>query len=205
MLKHVYLNNKKLPVPVPIKTLSEAIKWAEEALLTADRIITKVVLDGTQLEGLEEGVQTPVVLTPESKLCLQVDSAKDLSLQTIDVLRNLASVLERNLKPVAVSLWQCAEGTPPEGLKLLMDDVDLSQALLDHLLGILDRPGDGRIEALALKLGKTRDQMAHHLQSADWKNLARVMLNQYEPELLLLSAELAALQRHLFDTRARKG
>ena len=204
MLKHVFLNNKKLPVPVPIKTVSEAIKWAEESLLTADRIITKVVLDGHQLDGIEDGIESPVTLTPDSKLCLQVDSAKELSLQTIDVLRNLVSVLERNLKPIAVALWQSPEGIAPEGLRQLFDDIDLSQALLDHLLGILERAGDGRIEALSLKLAKTRTTLLQANQAGDWKNLARAMLNQYEPEVLLLGAELAALQRQLFDSRQKK-
>lgn len=205
MLKHVFLNNKKLPVPVPIRTLEEALRWAEASLLSADRIITKVTLDGeTHYDVLGDTVKSGLALNAESNLHLQIDSARDLSLQTIDVLRNLSSVLEGNLKPIAVLLWQYSGRDAPTGVPQILDDINLAQSLLDHLLGILDSSADERLTSLAVKLTTTTALLGTAAHHSEWRQLARVLLNQFEPELLMLQAELGNLQRNLFDARTNE-
>jgi hypothetical protein len=203
MLKAIYLNQKKIPVPVPIQTLSEALCWAESTLLPADRIITKVILDGdVHYDVLNDPSLSSLPLKAESKLHLQVDSAMDLSLQTLDAMRNLGVVLERNLKPMAVALWQAMPKNEPGGLKDLVGDIELCNAMLDHLMGLLDHGLSERFLRAAELITTASVALVGRYPQSDWKGMARVLLNHYEPALLMLTAELGSLQREMFEARS---
>ena len=56
MLKSITLNRKKIPVPIPLTSLREAIAWVESDLLTQDRTITQVTLDGEEIEFSEKPI-----------------------------------------------------------------------------------------------------------------------------------------------------
>jgi len=36
MLKRVFINQKKVPVPVPVHTLDEALRWADRTFAISD-------------------------------------------------------------------------------------------------------------------------------------------------------------------------
>ena len=89
MLKKVIVNNKKVPVPVPVRTIDEALRWIEATLVPAGHTITRVALDDRVLgEHDSDGDLGGLPLNAESKLEVQIDSPVDLAIQTLDAMRN---------------------------------------------------------------------------------------------------------------------
>ena len=108
MLKTVYLNHKKTPVPIPIKNLLQATRWIEEFLVKEGYSMTKLTLDGQEIDVFEGSVENieAMALSQESRLEVQIESVKDISIQTIDALRNLCVILEKSLKPLSCFLLE---------------------------------------------------------------------------------------------------
>src|SRR5262245_45241428 len=108
MLKKVFINSKKVPVPVPVRNLGDALRWVEQTLVPAGHVITRVALDGRILGDAETGAEGvgSMLLAETCKLEIQIDSPADLTVQTLDALRNLASVVLSGLKVLAVDCWQ---------------------------------------------------------------------------------------------------
>ena len=51
MIKSVIINRKKVPVPVPIRKLAELIDWIESDLLQKEDLITRIVMNGVEIES----------------------------------------------------------------------------------------------------------------------------------------------------------
>ncbi len=201
MLKKILLNGKRIPVPVPIKTLSEAIAWVEKHLLRPDHMITRIQLNGDELEV--GGPFPATVLQDEADLRLKIDSPTDICVQTIDALRNLASVISRNLKPIAVQLWEHKGNRLPLEAKTVMEDIGLMVELFDHVLVLVDKKVD-TTNALDLqqKIRKASALLQIALQQTDFKGVARVLLNQLETPVIDLSSELSSLEKSVFEIQA---
>jgi hypothetical protein len=198
MLKRVFINNKKVPVPVPVRTLGEALEWVDQTLVPPGHTVTRVCLDGKVLG--EEALAQPHVqdqeLVDDAKLELQIDSPVDLAIQTLDAMRNLASVVHGGLKPLAVECWQSKPVDKPGEIDSVANDLELILDLHEHLKGLLDPTG---VEVAAVQgIAAITKRCAVSLQMAransDWKACARLLLNRLEPLMKDLIAEAESLQ-----------
>lgn len=202
MLKSILLNRKKVPIPVPIKTLDEVIRWIESHLMSEDMAITKIELDGAMIESLHGQV---IELNPESKLKVQVDSPIELSVQTLDVLRNLTNLMLKDLKQNAVYLWQCSQSQVPEFIEPFSEDIAMILNLIDHssllLQGICETSNS---ENCAEELSKLKIAIEMAISHSDWKGLARLMLTSLEPKLSDLNVEVGHLQKLIFEIQAEQ-
>lgn len=205
MLKKLMINGKKIPVPVPIQKLPDAVAWIEKHLLRPDHTITRITLDGREIDlGNDEVLRVPsVTLTPESDLRCKIDSPMEICIQTIDALRNLSTAIGRNLKPVAVHLWEYKGPRLTTEARTVIDDARLMIELLDHILILIDR----RIDITNVTSMRETIEKAHRAiqvaeSHSDWKGLARVLLQQLEEPTLELSTELSSLQKTIYEIQA---
>lgn len=205
MLKKLLINGKKIPVPVPLLKLPDAVAWIEQHLLRPDHTITRITLDGREIDlGYDGNLLVPAVpLTAESDLRCKIDSPIEICVQTIDALRNLSTAIGRNLKPVAVHLWEYKGSRLPPEARTVIDDASLMIELLDHIMILIDR----RISVTNIHSFQDTIVRAHRaIQAAeahsDWKGLARVLLQQLEEPTLELSNELWSLQKTIYEAQA---
>ena len=202
MLRRIFINNKKVPVPVPVRTLADMLAWVEETLVPAGHSITRVTLDDRQLTARDLEPAAPnrenlgaTVLKDEAKLEIQIDSPTDLTMQTLDAIRNLASIIVSGLKPLAVECWQARGSLKPIELDSAINDGQLILDLIEHVSGLVDPQN---VEAAAtLGIGAMLKRASVGLTMAransDWKGAARILLNKYEPLLKDLMAEAETL------------
>lgn len=207
MLKNLYLNHRKLPVPIPIKNLNEAIVWVEKNLVRDGFSLTKITLDSQDLDFLDDESQLQQVsLNSSSKLEVQVDSVQDMSIQTIDVMRTLASIMEKGLKQLAVSCWQSEEDSKKVvNLKATYEDLELLVDMMSHVeVLVQSRVSVTNISLIRRSILKYLDDMKSLDESRQGKTLAKLMLKQLEPTLRELGYELSMLQNSVFEAYADK-
>jgi hypothetical protein len=200
MLKYVLVNSKKVPVPVPVRTLAEALAWLEHTLVPTGHTITRVALD-EQLIGssAEAALLRSLQLSASSKLEIQIESPAELTLQTLDATRNLSEVINGGLKFLAVACWQARGGAKPQELEGVCNDLQLVLELIDHATSLLDH-GAGEVAALqgiAGLIKRTAAALGMAKANSDWKGCARLLLNRLEPLLKDLTNETESLQIHL--------
>lgn len=202
MLKRITLNGRRIPVPVPIRDLPEALLWVQKHLVRPDHAITRIELNGHDVEMSNDGECHVEALPLEegSDLRIKVDSPLEISLQTLDVLRNLSSVIGRNLKPIAVQLWEHKGLRLPVETVAVFDDFGLMQELLDHVLLLLDKRVDAtNVIAFQNALNKAFTALQYAVQTADWKAAAKVLLNQVETPAMELANELTSVEKVIFE------
>lgn len=204
MLKFAILNQKKVPVPIPIKNLKEALVWVESFLLHPDHTVTKISLDGQNIEFEKKDLDLSVVaLDNKSVLELRIDSPKEISVQTVDALRNLSVVMEKSLKPMAVKCWQTEGAGEPGDLGTLCDDIDLTLDLLDHVVVLLDqRISQANIKIIQKKIYSASIALSTARKELNWKLAAKVILQQLEGAIIDLNNELCMIQKSIFESIA---
>ncbi|MFW7380543.1 MAG: hypothetical protein ACOH5I_17155 [Oligoflexus sp.] len=202
MLKFVILNRKKVPVPVPLKTLQDLISWIEDHLVRKDHTITRIRLDHEDIDfsGQNHILVPAIKLKSDSLVECQIDTPLDIGVQTLDALRNLCMVLERSLKPIAVQCWQIGVNDKPIDLRPLIGDLELIDALLDHLLLIIDvRVDSSNARAFRENLEQGRLALQYAIEISDWKAVARILLKQVEISIADLNQELGFMQKCVFE------
>jgi hypothetical protein len=203
VLKHLVLNKKRIPVPVPITTLENAISWVETTLLSGQQSITKIILDEEPIPFDEDRYLPKKDLHNDSKLFVQIDSPKELSLQTIDALKNLTSMIEKSLEALAVNSWQTTGRFVPKGYSDFKIDYQLIIELTDHLLMMLDAQVYSKnVVDLVEKFEEIRTALSKAETDLDWKSLARILLTQLAPKLEEYYNELNSLEKALFELQA---
>lgn len=210
MLKKLLLNNKLVPVPVPLKTLREVLKWTETTLLKSGHTITRVILNGSTvgLEKIEQGTaaELDAILDERSKVEVRMDTPNDLAVQTLDAIHNLASVVVSGLKPQAVSCWQAKPNEHPSDVDTVHGDVKLILDLIEHLSGLMDTK---QIEAAAVRgietlLKRSEVGISMAIANSDWRACAKLFLNRLEPLLKDLIAEAETLQIRILASRGHQ-
>lgn len=204
MLKKLLINGKKIPVPIPIQNLSDAIAWIEKHLVRPEHMITRITLDGRDIDLGDGPSHLPKQpLTAESDLRCKVDSPMEICVQTIDALRNLSTVIGRNLKPVAVHLWEFKGSRLPPEARTVIDDANLMIDLLEHILVLVDKRVDiTNITSLRESIFKAHRAIQAAEAQSDWKGLARVLLQQLEESTSDLATELSSLQKTIYEIQA---
>lgn len=203
MLKRVFINSKKVPVPVPVRTLGEALRWVEETLVPAGHQVTRVALDDRVLGDAAQSAELEdTLLGPESRLEIQIDSPVDLTVQTLDAMRNLASVILSGLKMLAVECWQAKSSVKPAELDSVSGDLELILDLLDHVAGLVDprHVESAAIQGIQVMLKRAALGLDMAKSNSDWKACARLLLNRLEPLLKDLVAESETLQLRILTT-----
>jgi hypothetical protein len=127
----------------------------------------------------------------------------EICIQTIDALRNLSTAIGRNLKPVAVHLWEYKGSRLSMEARAVIEDVRLMIELLDHILILIDRRVDiTNVTSMRESIGKSHRAIQVAESNSDWKGMARVLLQQLEQPTLELSHELSSLQKNIYETQA---
>ncbi|MEI6832947.1 MAG: hypothetical protein WCL28_03055, partial [bacterium] len=88
MLKRIVVNQKMIPVPVPLKTLSEVCTWVDDTLVAVGQTVTSAILDGKDVLdywGVDK-ICSSISVHDEMRLELRVESPEDLALQTTDTI-----------------------------------------------------------------------------------------------------------------------
>jgi hypothetical protein len=204
MLKRVFINNKKVPVPVPIRTLGEALRWVDTTLVPAGHTITRVALNDRVLGDFatiaaHEGERPDLAqqsLTDESRLEVQIDSPVDLTVQTLDAMRNLAAVVMTGLKPLAVECWQSRPTTKPNELDAVANDLQLILELAEHIATLIDpmHVEAAAIQGIAAMVKRTAVSLQMARSNSDWRACAKLLLNRLEPLMKDLVNESETLQ-----------
>ena len=205
MLKTIYLNKKKLPIPIPIRTLKEALDWVDDHIIDSDHSVTRIKVNGQDLEwsGEEEDSILDFEVNQSMKVFFQIDSPMDISVQTIDALRNLINVMLKSLKPVAVDCWKTQGEEGPEQLSMVKSDLDLVIDLLDHIMVLLDgRINFRNILNTSEVILEIESKLSKAIDIKDWKLVAKILLKELEVQLLDLTNELSSLQKMIFEMLA---
>jgi len=212
MLKKIIINSRSIPVPVPVKDLSEALKWVDTTFLQEEEMITRVVFDGRDLteEGVDVTDYKKYPLTEVSDLEIRIDSPLELTNQSIETLRNLATVVDRELKPMAVTCWQTTPARMPDNFDGISADFKLIVELGEHISSLVDSRIDLSIlKYLIEKFSATLVELDAQAENRRWQEYARVLLNKLEPIVVSLLEETTNLQvalySHMSDVAMCKG
>lgn len=210
MLKRLIINGKKIPVPVPVKTLAEAVQWLESALVPPGHSITRMALDNRAIRDIDEALKARhTLLNENSQLVVRIDAPVDLAVQTLEAMRNMAAAIEASLKPLAVELWQAKPAARPKDLESLMADTAMLLDLEGHATGLVealldkDRYADpAAVQGTAVLIRKVQVSMQMARQNSDWRALASLLLNRYEPLLKELVTEAESLQLRVLSQQS---
>ena len=200
MLRRVVINRRTVPVPVPIRTLADALDWIAVTLVPPGHSITRVTLDAIDLE--EETIVGSTMLTDVSRLELRVDSPCDLSIQSLEAAGNLATIITRTLKETAVGLWQLSSSTlAPSSLESVRDDLALILDLVDHVrsLVVIAKDTAHALDNIQQQLQNSSVGISMAASSADWKGCARLLLNRLEPQLKQLMDTVGVTQAEILS------
>jgi len=213
MLKKLLLNNRTLPVPVPLRTLAEALSWVESALVPPGHTLTRVVLNGRVIcSGLAEAGSLPLAdagqrLDERTRLEILVDSPVDLSIQALDAIHNLASVVLGTLKPLAVGLWQSKPIDRQPEVETVRGDLRLVLDLMNHLFGLVDagNADAAALQGIATMLARVETGLQMARANSDWRGVAKILLNRLEPLLKELVVEADSMQVRVLASRPAQG
>ncbi len=180
MLKQVAINSRIVPVPVPIRNLAEAVSWLERSMVPEDQSVTAMLLDGESVieSLLDKKFLEKCVLSGKSQLSVKIESAKDLALQGLETSHNLCGAILRNIKFIAVHLWQCPASQAQPELEQLSEDVEIIIDLIDHSRGLgVDSCVDfGPMLDLQAHLKKVLLSLSAAFGKSDWRACAQVLL-----------------------------
>ena len=202
MLKFVIINKKKVPVPIPVKCLKDAVNWIESVLLMKDDSVTKIELDGKIIDYqlATGGTYGHLALNDNTKLEIQIDSPFELAIQTIDGVRNLCTIMKNSLRAIAVNAYKTKPNNSPPDLDVLRKDLVLILDLLDHMtLLVSDSGKSARCSALAEDISRIKVTLDMAFANSNWQGAANILLNKLENKLTETIDELSNLQRTLFE------
>ncbi|MFK7823042.1 MAG: hypothetical protein AB8G05_02730 [Oligoflexales bacterium] len=196
MLKKIVVGNKEIPVPVPIQNLNDALSWIEDTLIPKNSILTKIYLNGTDMIDASREELSLASLNESCNLEVQIESPWDLSIKTLDAIRDLAHAIEKRLKRIAVECW---EESSEIGLKQVVDtsnDLALILELINHINGIMDysQKEMAPVNGLARLIARPLKELDNSIKKGNWKHCAHLLLNRIEPLLKEMVLEAENLQ-----------
>ena len=197
MLQSIYINKKKVPVPVPISGLRDAISWTEDFLVKPGYSLTRIELDG---DLVDFDVVDNRPLSNTSKLFLQLDSAADMCVQILDTLKHLTSLHKHSLQQIAVRCWTWRDKDTPTGVVAVYEDM---QMILDLIVSFIDLADE---KVYKKSLNEHLNTLQNLIQLLDiakneknWKACAKILLNKFEPLIDLLGDEYSRLSAPIFE------
>jgi len=201
MLKYLHIKNRRIPVPVPIRNLDEAIAWVAQTFATDEKIITRVVLDGEDID-LDKNDFSARKLSEASELLMHVESHRELSKQSIEVIQNFCTIVLRRLKPLAVFLYNYKEKNIHPSLSEFLEDMAFIRDIRTHLGGILDRYHEelAPFEGLSALCEKVMRDFNMNVQVGNWGVCSEILLNRLEPFMRELQSEIDILNGKILNS-----
>jgi hypothetical protein len=180
MLKRFVLNQKTVPVPVPLKTLDQVCAWIDEVLVPTGETVTSATLDGKDILDLwaSPKVTAAISLHNESRLEIRIESPEDLALQSLEAIHSLAGAVLRGIKALAVHLWQSRQNDIQPELQAVRDDISLICELMDRLndMGVADKIDLGQLGELFERIRIISVCLDAAMSIGDWKGSAQILL-----------------------------
>lgn len=157
------------------------MSWLEEDILSADQVITKVVVGQAVLELATADLSLKI--PNETTLAVTVETAGELSYKMVDAVPNLIGVVAMDLKPIAVTLWEAAgDNLLPEGVLPLIADLHLIADLTEQSSQLdLTEPVIAKLKDSAQALKSAIIDLKKTLADSDLRQAARVLLTRIEP------------------------
>lgn len=180
MLKRIVVNQKIIPVPVPLKTLSEVCSWVDDTLVAVGETVTSALLDGKDILdywGLDK-VCSSISVHDEMRLELRIESPEDLAFQTLDTIHALAGTVMRGLKALAVHLWQSRQNEIQPELSAVIEDVSLICELMERLqeLAALVEIDVNALSKILASIRDIKSRLELAMASGDWREAAQILL-----------------------------
>jgi hypothetical protein len=208
MIKLITINKKRVPVPVPVLDLRHLLQWISTTLLLPDHVITRVSLDGADVELSEDPARIPATkLLQTSRVDVQVDTPMDLTLQLIDATRNLTTVLLSCLKPMAVSFWgQQAQFKGAAQVDELEQDVQLLIGMIEQMVGLVVQCTNSSfgLHELQIAIQDSATAMQMAASSSDARGVSKMLLHRLEPSLLTLVEVCISAQSQVIQVKANQ-
>lgn len=134
MLRKLILKNREIPIPVPVVTLGDAIRWVEDDLLRKDAVLTSLILEDRELinERYRKSVKD-MQLNASSRLRINIDTPKDLSSQSLDVVCDLSYGLTLRIRNLEPSLWKELNEYKKSEMQEFYADLELLKELMNHI------------------------------------------------------------------------
>lgn len=215
MLKRVIVNQKVIPVPVPLKTLAEVCSWVEEILVGPGQTVTSAILDGKDILNFwgQDATASSILVHADACLKLRVESPEDLALQALETIQALAATVLTCLKSLAVHLWQSRFNDRQPELLTVIQDLDLMSELMDRMDEMsCFVPLD--LRPLSATVSASRDikiRLDDAIAKGDWKQAAQVLLRDtldsvgLESILKKLSFEAESAHQNLIKVISNQG
>lgn len=196
MIKKIRIQEKNIPVPVPLKNLAAAMVWVRETFIKDDSAITRVKLDGEDLTGENEDHWDEIELNEVSQLVINLETPRDLSISAIEATKELAQAAESTFQKLAIELWQEDIAYPQSKVYDLIQDLGLVTNLVEHLGGILEYSHKDMAPVLALGklLHRAKIRLEKSVLCKDRKKNAKMLITQIGPLLHELSIECENLE-----------
>ncbi|MCX6125478.1 MAG: hypothetical protein NTV34_12135 [Proteobacteria bacterium] len=212
MLKRLLINQKWVPVPIPIKNLADAFSWLETSMIPDGQSLTSAILDGRPVIDVwgDLNATSRIPLGPDSRLDVRIESPMDLALQGIETAHTLCGAILRNVKYLAVHLWQCAPACLQPELQQMSEDVEIIIDLIDHAkdLGGETFADFGPMIDLQAHLKKIMLSLSAAFCRSDWRGCAQVLLRDtgastgLESTLKMLQEEFETAHLRVLTSRA---
>ena len=197
------MGKKEIPVPIPITSLYEAWDWIGHTLVKQNSVVTKFNLNDNDVLELNSDEMQSIILDESSKLEVKIESPWDLAINTLDVIRDLASAIETRLQEIAVQCWESTSEVHFARVRETDQDLNLIIDLIKHINGIMDysqkdmAPVNGLSRMMLMPLKRLKQS----IQKCDWKNCSVILLNRIEPILKELVKESDILQMSILSTK----
>lgn len=201
MLKKIVVNGKEIPVPIPLLKLNDAMAWLENTLLKKGELITRLMLDNEELSTDNRENWNKITLSEKSKLFVRCDTPRDLSIQTLDVVRDLSVEIDKRLKFLAVKFWQIPEEQHIKELKNILNDMTLILDLVDHVNGMVDysHADMAALNGCILLFKRVSEHLKMAFEAQDWRQCARILVNRLEPLLKDIIIECESAEIRVFS------
>jgi len=192
MLRKLILKNREIPIPVPVRTLGEVISWVEDTLLCKDAILTSAILEDRELinELYRKSIKD-IPLQEKSRLQINIDTPKDLSSQSLDVVCDLAYGIASRIRKISINSWYGFGARSKTDLEELHSDLLLLLELVHHINDLLDEGHTQytSINKLSENISSLSTKLQDNILSENWQELRGILGNLLEPLLKDLAYE----------------
>ncbi len=196
MLKKFTLGKKEIPVPVPVKNMEAAIDWVMATFVKNDEVITKICLNDKEITDLNPDKLRKITLNASSNLYILKENPQEISIQTLDAVRDLAHHIQKDIKFVVLKTWSNPSKEETQEITRIHSDVQLMLGLINQLNGILNRSHHllAPINGLKILINKYQKDLLATIVAEDWQRSASVLITRYEDLLKELAVESENLQ-----------
>lgn len=174
----------------------DALDWFNQTLVGPKEVLTKVILNGEDLDFDKMDQFYGLELNSATLIELQIDEAKDLSVQTLETLKDFASVVIPRIDTVAVGLYEDAEAKYISEFYEMMQDMEFIFDLRFHLNGILD-PFNAQLaafEGLCHVATVVKRDLTKLQAAKKWPEVSISLVGRLKPFLAELIKEIEELQ-----------